>query len=389
MAPGAQAISVDGGFAYVRGEPTPALPPPFASTGLIGWGRANLFGTPFNAVLTVLTVLLLAWAVPPLLRFLLIDAVWTGADRQACLESAAHPNVGACWAFVREHLAYFTYGSYPIGERWRVDVFFVMLAFGMAWLLWIDAPWRGLGALYFFGVFPVVSFFLLYGLPLVGLEIVDTSRWGGMLITLVVAVVGIVTSMPLGILLALGRRSRMPAVRILSTIFIEIVRGVPLITVLFMASVMLPLFVPPAWAPDKLVRALVGVSLFSSAYMAEVVRGGLQAIPKGQWEAASALGLGYWQTLRFIVLPQALRVSIPNIVNSYVALFKDTTLVFFVGIFDFLKTIEVARVDPVWATPVTSTTGYAFAAVVYFICCYSMSRYASGIERRLAVSERR
>jgi len=156
-----------------------------------------------------------------------------------------------------------------------------------------------------------------------------------------------------------------------------------------MASVMLPLFLPPAWSPDKLILALVGVALFSSAYMAEVVRGGLQAIPKGQWEAASALGLGYWQALRFIVLPQALRISIPNIVNSYVALFKDTTLVFFVGIFDFLKTIEVARVDPVWATPVTSTTGYAFAAVVYFICCYSMSRYASGIERRLAVSERR
>src|SRR5689334_8123166 len=250
MATGAQAISVAGGFAYVRGEPAPALPPPFASTGLIGWGRANLFGTPLNAVLTVLTVLLLAFALPPLVRFLLVDAVWSGTDREACLASAAHPHVGACWAFVREHLAYFTYGSYPIDGRWRVDVFFGMLAVGVGWLLWIDAPWRGLGALYFFGVFPLVSFFLLYGLPPLGLEIVDTSRWGGMLITLVVAVVGIVTSMPLGILLALGRRSRMPAVRILSTVFIEIVRGVPLITVLFMASVMLPLFVPPAWSPD-------------------------------------------------------------------------------------------------------------------------------------------
>src|SRR5215471_6260670 len=282
MADGAKAMSVAGGFAYVRGDEAPALPPPFASTGWLGWCRANLFGTPFNAVLTVLTVLLLAWAVPPLVRFLLIDAVWTGADRQACLESATHPHAGACWAFVREHLAYFTYGSYPIDGRWRVDVFFVMLAVGIGWLLWIDAPYRGLGALYFFGVFPVVSFFLLYGLPLVGLEIVDTSRWGGMLITLVVAVVGIVTSMPLGILLALGRRSRMPAVKTLSVIFIEFVRGVPLITVLFMASVMLPLFLPQEYSPDKLVRALVGVSLFSAAYMAEVVRAGLQAIPKGQ-----------------------------------------------------------------------------------------------------------
>jgi general L-amino acid transport system permease protein len=409
MATGAQAISVAGGFAYVRREPAAALPPPFASTGLIGWCRANLFGTPFNAVLTVLTVLLIAWAVPPLVRFLLTDAVWSGADREACLASAAHPHVGACWAFVREHIAYFTYGSYPIDGRWRVDVFFVLLVFGIGWLLWIDAPYRGLGALYFFGILPLVSFFLLYGIPSVAIDVtiplgltdwhvrwhfdgrgvVDTSRWGGMLITLVVAVVGIVTSMPLGILLALGRRSNMPAVKMLSVVFIEVVRGVPLITVLFMASVMLPLFVPPAWAPDKLIRALVGVSLFSAAYMAEVVRAGLQAIPKGQWEASGALALSYWQTLRFIVLPQALRVTIPNIVNSYVALFKDTTLVFFVGIFDFLKTIETARANPVWSTPVTSATGYAFAALVYFVCCYSMSRYATGIERRLAVGDRR
>jgi general L-amino acid transport system permease protein len=378
-----------GSVAFVRTAPAPALAPPALSVGWLGWLRANLFSTPFNAVLTVLTVLFLVWTVPPVVRFLLIDAVWTGADREACLVSAQHPHVGACWAFVRDRLAYFTYGSYPISQRWRVDVFFAMMAFGTAWLLWLDAPRRDLGALYFFVVLPVTSFFLLYGLPAVGLATVDTSRWGGVLVTVVVASVGIVVSLPLGILLALGRRSRMPAVKFLSVGFIEIVRGVPLITVLFMASVMLPLFVPPAWSPDNLIRALVGVALFSSAYMAEVVRAGLQAIPKGQWEASAALGLGYWQTLRFVVLPQALRVTIPNILNSYVALFKDTTLVFFVGIFDFLKTIEVARADPKWATPVTSATGYAFAALVYFACCYSMSRYADGVERRLAVADRR
>jgi general L-amino acid transport system permease protein len=378
-----------GGIAFVRRAPAPDLAPPFASTGWAGWVRANLFGTPANAVLTVLTILLLVWIVPPAVRFLLVDAVWTGSDREACLASAAHPHVGACWAFVTEHLSYFSYGSYPIDGRWRVDVFFALLAFGMGWLLWLDAPRRGLGALYFFAVLPVVSFFLLYGLPSIGLEIVDTARWGGALVTVVVASVGIVVSLPLGILLALGRRSSMPAVKFLSVTFIELVRGAPLITVLFMASVMLPLFLPPAWSPDKLIRALVGVALFSSAYMAEVVRGGLQAIPKGQWEASAALGLGYWQALRFIVLPQALRVTIPNIVNSYVALFKDTTLVFFVGLFDFLKTIEVARADPAWATPVTSVSGYAFAAMVYYVCCHSMSSYASGIERRLAAGERR
>jgi general L-amino acid transport system permease protein len=172
-------------------------------------------------------------------------------------------------------------------------------------------------------------------------------------------------------------------------LFIEFVRGVPLITVLFMASVMLPLFVPETWSPDKLLRALVGVALFSSAYMAEVVRAGLQAIPKGQFEAAMAVGLSYWKTMGLIILPQALRVTIPNIVNSYVALFKDTTLVFVVGIFDFLRAIEASRVDPNWATPVTSTSGYAFAALFYFICCYTMSRYAQSIETRLAVGEKR
>ena len=203
------------------------------------------------------------------------------------------------------------------------------------------------------------------------------------------AAVGIVASLPLGILLALGRRSAMPAVRLSSVVFIEFVRGVPLITVLFMASVMLPLFVPDTWSPDKLLRALVGVALFSAAYMAEVVRAGLQAIPKGQIEAANALGLGYWRTMQLIVLPQALRITIPNIVNSTVALFKDTTLVFIVGIFDFLKTIEAARTDPAWATPVTSTTGYAFAAIFYLIFCYGMSRYAGMVEERLAQGDKR
>ena len=172
-------------------------------------------------------------------------------------------------------------------------------------------------------------------------------------------------------------------------IFIEFVRGVPLITVLFMASVMLPLFVPEQYSPDKLVRALVGIALFASAYMAEVVRAGLQAIPRGQYEGAMAVGLGYWQMMRLVILPQALTVTIPNIVNTYIGLFKDTTLVFIVGIFDFLRTIEVARIDPKWATPVTSTTGYAFAAIFYFVFCYGMSRYARAMEARLAKGGRR
>src|SRR5207253_2335066 len=204
------------------------------------------------------------------------------------------------------------------------------------------------------------------------------------LVTLVVATVGIVASLPFGVLLALGRRSHMPAVKLFSVIFIEFVRGVPLITVLFMASVMLPLFVPDAYSPDKLLRALIGIAMFASAYMAEVVRAGLQAIPKGQYEGAMAVGLGYWQMMRLIVLPQALKITIPNIVNTYIGLFKDTTLVSIVGMFDLLKTIEAARIDPKWATPVTSATGYVVAAIFYFVFCFMMSRYARFTEARLA-----
>jgi general L-amino acid transport system permease protein len=378
-----------GALAFVRTTPAVFVPPPPHAIGILGWIRARLFASISSGVLTVLVAVLLAWAVPRLVDFLLLDAVWSGADREACLPSPARPEVGACWAFIRERLAYLIYGSYPVAARWRVDLFFAMLAFGTAWLLWLEAPRRDLGAAYFFGVLPIASFLLLYGFAPIGLATVDTALWGGMMVTIVVAAVGIVASLPIGIVLALGRRSQMPAVRLLSVLFIEFVRGVPLITVLFMASVMLPLFLPETWSPDKLMRALVGVALFSSAYMAEVVRAGLQSIPKGQYEAAQALGLGYWQALRFVILPQALKVTIPNIVNSYIALFKDTTLVFFVGIFDFLKTIEAAGADPQWATPVTSATGYIFAAMVYFVCCYAMSGYARRIEARLSAGEKR
>jgi general L-amino acid transport system permease protein len=375
--------------AFVRTLPMDALPPPAAMTGAIGWVRANLLSGPLNIVMTILVILLIVWIVPPLLKFLVIDATWSGTDREACLASDARPEAGACWAFVRERLPYFIYGSYPIPQRWRVDIFFAMLAIGIAWLLWLGAPRRALGALYFFVVLPIVSLILLRGWPLVGLASVDTALWGGALVTIVVATVGIVVSLPVGILLALGRRSRMPAVKLFSVIYIEFVRGVPLITVLFMASVMLPLFVPEAWSPDKLVRALVGIAMFASAYMAEVVRAGLQAMPKGQYEGAMAVGLNYRQMMRLIILPQALKITIPNIVNTYIGLFKDTTLVSIVGMFDLLRTIESARIDPRWATPVTSATGYAVAAIFYFTFCYGMSRYAKYTEARLAKGDRR
>jgi general L-amino acid transport system permease protein len=376
-------------MAFVRRATIAPRPPPAAMTGTMGWLRANLLSTPFNIALTVLIVLLLAWAIPEIVRFLVIDAVWSGGDRDACLWTVQHREIGACWPFVWERLPYFIYGSYPIPQRWRVDVFFLMLTVGVAWLLWLKAPRRDLGAIYFFIVLPIVSYILLTGWSVIGLEPVDTVLWGGVLVTIVVASVGIVFSLPLGIVLALGRRSRMPVVRTLSVVFIEFVRGVPLITVLFMAGVMLPLFVPEQYSPDKLVRALVGIAIFASAYMAEVVRAGLQAISRGQYEGAMAVGLGYGQMTRLVILPQALTVTIPNIVNTYIGLFKDTTLVFIVGIFDLLRTIEVARIDPKWATPVTSTTGYAVAAIFYVVFCYGMSRYARAMEVRLAKGGRR
>jgi len=374
---------------FVREHRLEPKPPPIAMTGAIGWLRQNLLSTPFNIALTVVIALLLLWIVPELIKFLLLDAVWTGTERDACRAAVQHREIGACWPFVWERLPYFIYGSYPIPERWRADAFFAMLAIGVVWLLWLRAPRRDIGALYFFVVLPIGSFILLHGFEAIGLAVVDTVLWGGVLVTIVVASVGIVVSLPLGIVLALGRRSRMPTVKLFSIVFIEFVRGVPLVTVLFMASVMLPLFVPERLEPDKLLRALIGIALFASAYMAEVVRAGLQAIPKGQYEGAMAVGLGYSQMMRLIILPQALQVTIPNIVNTYIGLFKDTTLVFIVGIFDLLRTIEVARIDPKWATPVTSTTGYAVAAIFYLIFCYGMSRYARAMEARLAKGDSR
>ena len=374
---------------FVQSQYLAQQQPPARMTGALAWVRGNLLSTPSNIALTVVVLGLVVWILYGIIGFLFVDAVWTGSDRTACLMSTVHHEVGACWPFVYDRLAYFTYGSYPIPERWRVDLFFALLAAGVVWLLWFRAPRRDLGVLYFFIVLPVVSFILLHGFAAIHLPVVDTVLWGGILVTIVLATVGIVVSLPIGIVLALGRRSRMPMVRLFSTIFIEFVRGVPLITVLFMASVMLPLFVPQHYEPDKLLRAMIGIALFASAYMAEVVRAGLQAIPKGQYEGAMAVGLSYPLMMRFIVLPQALRITIPNIVNTYIGLFKDTSLVTIIGIFDLLNTVEVSRVDPKWATPVTSTTGYAVAAMFYLVFCYGMSRYARATEARLSKGDKR
>jgi general L-amino acid transport system permease protein len=361
-----------------------ARPPPPAG-GPVRWLRQNLFSSVGNSIVTLACIALLVWAIPPLVRWLFIDAVWSGPDRSVCIGD----DVGACWAFVNAKLGQFIYGRYPDADRWRVNLALLLLLIGLVPMAIPSAPFKRENGIYLIVVFPVAAFVLLYGAPMLGLPVVETALWGGLMLTLVVALVGMATSLPLGIALALGRRSKLPVVRALSTVFIEVVRGVPLITVLYMASLMLPLFLPPGASVDKLLRALIGVALFSSAYMAEVVRGGLQAMPRGQYEGAMALGLTRWQTLRKIILPQSLRLVIPGIVGSYIALFKDTSLVLIIGLFDLLGIIQLNFTDANWATANTPATGYAFAGIVYWLFCFGMSRYSQFMERYLRAGDRR
>lgn len=364
----------------VRFQPASSLPPPTATTGVVGWARANLFSSPLNTFLTLVALYLIWLVVPPVLNWAIFNATFGGTDREACT------GTGACWAFVNARFGQFMFGFYPQAERWRVILAFVILVVAFV-PLFLPVLQNKLGyAVGLIVVYPLIAYVLFYG-GILGLPVVETSQWGGLFLTVVIAGVGIVSSLPIGIMLALGRRSEMPIVRTLCTAFIELVRGVPLITVLFMASVMLPLFLPPGVNFDKLLRALVGFSLFSAAYMAEVVRGGLQAIPKGQSEAAAALGLGYWKTMGLIVLPQALRLVIPGIVNTFIGLFKDTTLVLIIGLFDFLNTVQAGLSDAKWIG--LSMEGYAFAALVYWCFCFAMSRYSMRLERKLSAGQNR
>ncbi len=374
---------------YIAREDKAALPPPRGTTGWLGWLRQNLFSSPSNVVLTLLGAYLIYLIVPPAVRFLILDAVWTGENREACLPTEQRPRVGACWAYIGDYLDYFMYATYPREHVWRINIAFVLFAIGLGWMLWLDAPKRLWGAIYFFIAIPIVAYFLIHGANFLGLPVVESDRWGGITVSLIIAYTGIVTSLPIGTLLALGRRSKLPAIRLICIIIIEVVRGVPLITVLFMAKVLLPLMLPPSIQVNLLISAIVATAVFTGAYMAETIRGGLQSLPKGQYEGAAALGLGFWRAHALIILPQVYKISIPNIVNSYVAMFKDTTLVFIISLFDFLKAIEVSFADPKWATSVRSTTAYAFAGLFYFICCYGMSRYSKFVEKRLAAGDQR
>jgi general L-amino acid transport system permease protein len=348
----------------------------------LAWLRQNLFSSPLNTVLTF-AALWLVWKVSAaVIDWAILSATFTGADGSAC----TRPGAGACWPFIEAKLGLFMYGRYPDAERWRVNLTYALAIAGLVPMMTPSIPGKPWAALYVFTLFPMLAFVLLYG-GWPGLPVVPTELWGGLLVTLVVATAGMMASFPIGILLALGRRSEMPLVRYASIAFIEFVRGVPLITVLFMASVMLPILLPPDVTFDKLLRALVGVALFSGAYMAEVIRGGLQAIPRGQYEAAAALGLGWGQAMALVVMPQALKLAIPNIVNSFISLFKDTSLVLIIGLFDLLGSVQQSiQSDPKWFSPQTAATGFFFAGLVFWIFSFAMSRYAAMLERRLAAS---
>ncbi|EGB13971.1 polar amino acid ABC transporter, inner membrane subunit [Pseudodesulfovibrio mercurii] len=349
--------------------PAPSSPPPVAATGVILWLRTNLFSGWFNSVLTILAVLLLVKTVPPLIDWAFIRAVWTGGP-QVCDGS------GACWAFIADKARVMLIGTYPQDLEWRPLVAGILFAGVVAATVSGRCKKRVLTVAW--PVLFVAALWLIGGGA--GLTEVDQSMWGGLMLSLGLAAVGIILSVPFGILLALGRQSRMVGVSSVCVGLIELIRGVPLITILFMASVMMPLFLPVNLQINNLLRVQVGIILFSSAYIAEVVRGGLQAVPGGQLDAAKALGLSPWMITLFVVLPQALRYVLPALIGRCIALFKDTSLVIIVGLLDFLGMAKAASQDQHWLGH--EVEGYVFCAVVYWCICFGMSRYGRSLEKR-------
>ncbi len=359
----------------------PDLPPPLRTTGIIGWARTNLFSSAFNVVLTLIGVWFLASIIPPVVEWAFVKSVWVADSRVECWGKMEVPEGAACWAFIKGRVNIFIYGFYPVEERWRVNVSFVLLVLAILPVLYDRLPGRK-HWFWYVAAFPFLAGWLLVGG--FGLPFVDTDQFGGFMLTLIIGVTGISFSLPIGIALALGRTSDMPALRTLCVLFIEFIRGVPLITLLFVASTMLNYFLPPGTSFDLLMRVLIMVTLFSSAYIAEVVRGGLQGIPTGQGEAADSLGLSYWKAQRLIVLPQALKISIPGIVNTFIGLYKDTTLVLIIGMLDPLGIGRSSLADADWAGLAREV--YLFIAVFFFLCCFGMSRYSLYLERKLDTS---
>ena len=363
---------------FVPIEPRPA---PVSTEGLVPWVRKNLFGNLPSAVVTLLMLGLVLWLLPKLFSWAVLNAVVT-ANYDQC---QAARGVGACWGVITEKYRLIIFGRYPFDQQWRPEIATVMLvALLMASCMrafW--KPWLGLLWLVVLG-----AFFALMKGGVLGLLPVETDRWGGLPLTIMLATLSIAFAFPLAVVVALGRRSKMPAIKTICVLYVELIRGVPLISVLFMASFMFPLFMPPGTSIDVLLRVLVGITLFAAAYMAEIVRGGLQAIPKGQQEAADTLGLSYWQAQRKIILPQALALVVPGIMNNFISIFKDTSLVTIVSLYELTGAMSLAlNSDSNWRP--FKIEAYLFIAAIYFAFCFSMSRYSLWIEKQLSLSKNR
>src|SRR6266700_5453765 len=369
---------------------TPQNPLPFdrsryrgaAGNPVIRWLRANLFSSIPSTVISLLLILLLAKACVSFVQWGFWNAIWSvpGNDTNAC---RAIRGLGACWAVIPEKVRFILFGTYPFNQQWRpalATLVFIALFF----LSSRRSFWRKELVLVWAAALVVIGLLMWGGMP--GLSFVSQDRWGGLPVTLILATFGLAFGFPLGILVALGRRSKLPAIRSLSVLYVELIRGVPLVSLLFMASVMFPLFMPAGFNIDKLLRAQIAIILFAGAYLAEVIRGGLQAVPRGQYEAADALGLSYWRKNRLIILPQAIRHVIPPLVNTFIAFFKDTSLVLIIGIFDLLTAGKTAVVEPGWQG--FSLEVYIVVGIIYFVFCFAMSRYSQRLEVELNRSTR-
>jgi len=347
---------------------------PQISNPVLRWLRTNLFSSIPNGILTIVLLAVLAKGVISFVQWGIANAVWLtpANDSSAC---KAVRGLGACWAIIPEKYRFVLFGTYPFDEQWR-PALAVALFIMLFYLSTRRALWRRELAFLWIGALVLISVLMWGGV--FGLSFVSQDRWGGLPVTLILATSGLAFGFPLGVLVALGRRSKLPAIRSLSVLYVELIRGVPLVSLLFMASVMFPLFMPSGFNIDKLLRAQIAIILFAGAYLAEVIRGGLQAVPRGQYEAADALGLSYWRKHRLVVLPQAIRHVIPPLVNTFIAFFKDTSLVLIIGIFDLLTTAKTAIIDPAWQQ--FSVEVYIFVAAIYFVFCFAMSRYSRGLE---------
>ena len=337
----------------------------------------NVNTSNFNAVLTLLIIFLIIKAIPPSMSWMILDANISGDSREACT------GTGACWTYIKVWFKRFMYGMYPNELHWRINAAFILvIVLGMAGLLATEKLKKYL-ALYYVIIYPIIAFLIIYYLisgGAFGLEWVETGAWGGLSLTFIVSFFCLIFCFPLGMIFALGRRSSLPTVRYISIGYIEFWRGVPLITVLFMSSVMFPMFLPEDFFMDKLVRVIIAITLFEAAYCAEVIRGGLQALPRGQYDAAKSLGMGYWKMHIFVILPQALKLVIPGIANTFLALVKDTPLIFVVGLAEITGMLALAKTNPEWLG--FAMEGYIFASIIFWIICYAMSKYSYNLEAK-------